>query len=112
MHIVLIKLLAGVALLLTPRFFTSETTVVINSYLSGIWILLPAIAGIRWPFVSRYTGILAGIWLVAAPFVLHYRSAQASITTLCIGIFVTLLFTLFNGPVKKKARKIPAICIL
>lgn len=112
MHIVFIKLLGGVALLLMPRLFTFETTAIVNSYLSGIFILLPAITGIRWPQVSRYTGILTGIWLVAAPFVLHYRSAQAAITTLSIGIFVTLLFALFNGRIKKKARKIPAICIL
>ncbi len=112
MHIVFIKLLAGAALLLTPRLLTSETTAVVNSYLSGICILLLAIAGMRWPLVSRYTGILVGIWLVAAPFVLHYRSSQATIATLSIGFFVTLFFALFNGTMKKKARKIPAICIL
>lgn len=112
MYIVLIKILTGLALLVAPRFFPSDAAFVVNSYFAGALVLLLAIAGIRWNLISRCTGVIIGIWLIVAPFVLYYQSAQAIIATHSLGVFVTLLFALFNGTLKKKTRKIPAICIL
>ena len=98
----IINTILGLFLMVAPAFFSFSKVASNNTYVVAPLIITFAITAI-WEVnrSTRYFNIVAGAWLVIAPFVLDYQSSVEIWTTILSGAIIAAL-SLVRGEIKGK----------
>lgn len=89
-----------------PLGYGDEQTATYIAFLTGIVLLCTEMLTIS-PFRlwEEWINVLAGLWLIAAPWLLRVHSASATANFVTVGTLVALLaaYKLWNGTAEKQA---------
>jgi len=98
----IINTILGLFLMVAPALFDFSKAASTNTYIVAPLIITFAITAM-WEAnrSTRYFNIIAGLWLVAAPFVLDYQSSSEMWITILSGAVIAGL-SLIRGEIKGK----------
>ena len=110
-HIVQLNILLGAWLIMTPfvMAYSTSTVELANDVTLGIVLI-----GCSWWILAAETGqvgasaleLLGGLWLITAPFVLHYeRFARAFQNDIIVGVLSTLISATATWMLASKTRQ-------
>lgn len=90
----------GLWLMIAPAYFSFEKAAANNHYITGPLVVTMAIVSI-WEFnrALRYFNLVAGVWLVVAPFMLYGHGGRSQWNSIICGILL-IIFSSFKGKIE------------